>query len=431
MRLPSNWDEILEAECNAGEEKQDAMLLTSDQGGNGISPILWCQWWEDVFGTARMREVAVYKRRRGYTRLDEEAFYTPDQSVQLPDGNAALTRAEAGHQKYHEQRMAEAEAFGNDEKEASSQMSEQVSDDDPLLAETRDRLEALYQSPGAEETGNDSPIEQEVVDVVYSEEDEEEEELDFNLAPERPEDPNAIDDWTRQRIQKAVASRARLQSLEELAKPKEKPPITENPVFNKFKDGTLVPVTEKIMPAKELPSFPSREHCIGFWRVVSSPTGFAVEEGDSSRSDNLVCRVDGTIAGGPILDQKTRQKASGGTWRMTGNTADSAQLRVRLVIPPTKNRILVMEGNIRKVSMASELPMTTSTFGIPQLEQKAAEAAAEMEDLLFCRGSVWIEDAVTGENREDIGKFSLQKLNTPTDPTEYTITVPKPVRNQD
>jgi hypothetical protein len=422
MRLPSNWDECLEADSKDGEEKQDILLLTSDQGGNGISPILWCQWWEDVFGTARMREVAVYKRRKGYDGLDEQAFYLPEKTVRLPEGNAALARAEAGHQQYHEQRMAEAEALENKERKASSQMSERVSDDDPLLV--RDRLEALYQSPGAEEMKTVPTTEQEAVDVGYSEE-------DINLTSERPEDPGALDDWTRKRIEKAISSRARVQSQEELAKPKEKPPIDENPVFNKYKDGTLVPASEKIVSVNELPPFPSREHCTGFWRVVSSPTGFEVEEGDSSRSDNLVCRVDGTIAGGPILNQETRQKASGGTWRVTGDTADSAQLRVRLVIPPTKTRILVMEGKLKRVSLMSDLPMASSTFGIQQLERKAAQAAAETEDLLFCGGSVWIEDAVTGNNREEIGKFSLQKLHTPTDPTQYTITVPRPVRNQD
>jgi hypothetical protein len=430
MRLPANWEKYLEAESSKdGEEKQDIMLLTSDQGGNGISPILWCQWDEDVYGTARMREVAVYKRRKGYDGLDEQAFYLPEQTVRLPDGNAALAKEEARHQQYQEQRMAEAETLANEEsRKASSQKSEPVSDDDSLLVKTRDRLEALYQSSAAEEMKTVPPTEQEAVDVGYSEEDGE---LDVDPASKPPEDPEALDDWTRQRISKAISSRARVQSQEELAKPKAKPPIDENPIFNKYKEGTLVSEAERIAYVEDLPALPSREHCTGFWRVISSPTGFDVEESDSGRSDNLVCRVDGTIAGGPILDQETRQKASGGTWRVTGDTWDSAELRIRLVIPPTKNRILVMEGKLKKVSLTSDLPMASSTFGIPQLEEKAAQAAEEVEDLLFCGGSVWIEDAVTGNNREEIGKFSLQKLHTPTDPTQYTITVPKPVRNQD
>jgi hypothetical protein len=113
----------------------------------------------------RITFLRLWKRRRDYTRLKtNRPFYLPEQAVPLPDGNAALTRAEADHQKYREQRILEAEAFGSDEKEGSSQMSKQVSDDDPVLARTRDRLEALYQSPGAEEAENDPPIEQEVVD---------------------------------------------------------------------------------------------------------------------------------------------------------------------------------------------------------------------------------------------------------------------------
>jgi len=70
------------------------------------------------------------------------------------------------------------------------------------------------------------------------------------------------------------------------------------------------------------------------------------------------------------------------------------------------------------------------------LEQRAANSAAaahndELEDMLYCSGSVWIEDAGTKANRDDIGSFSIMKLKTPTDPSQFTITIPKNVRNQD
>lgn len=42
-----------------------------------------------------------------------------------------------------------------------------------------------------------------------------------------------------------------------------------------------------------------------------------------------------------------------------------------------------------------------------------------------------MEDAVTKKNRENIGTFSLMKLQGPLGRGEYTITIPKPVRNQD
>jgi hypothetical protein len=54
-----------------------------------------------------------------------------------------------------------------------------------------------------------------------------------------------------------------------------------------------------------------------------------------------------------------------------------------------------------------------------------------MEDLMHCGGPVWIEDAVTGKNREEIGTFSLMKLHSPLEPGKYSITIPRPVRNQD
>jgi hypothetical protein len=44
---------------------------------------------------------------------------------------------------------------------------------------------------------------------------------------------------------------------------------------------------------------------------------------------------------------------------------------------------------------------------------------------------VWTEDAVTKDNREDLGSFALTKVNTSSDPRDFTITIPKSVRNQD
>jgi hypothetical protein len=81
--------------------------------------------------------------------------------------------------------------------------------------------------------------------------------------------------------------------------------------------------------------------------------------------------------------------------------------------------------------MSSDLPLAPSTFGIPELEARKARSTADIEDLLYCSGNVYIEDAITGQNRDEIGSFSLMKLQTPTDPSKYTITIPKPVRNQD
>lgn len=449
MRLPDDF-------ANRLVQGNPDAWLTSDQGGNGISPIFWGQRMDDAFGgAARMREVAVYRRRAGVEGLSESAFYLPDQSVRLPAGNAALTKVEQGFQEYQEQRLIEAEELEQQAQQGGGDQSwtSSSAEDDILFAKTRDRLESLYGQGNVEER----TIYDELAEIDGDDDDDDVVAIGLPSYPVgHPENPNAIDDWTRERIKKAanvnksenksieeleedqkerlrkaVESRARVQSEKALATRKDKPPITDNPVFAKYKDGTLVKKKDKPAPQRELPPFPSREHCTGFWRMISSPTGFAVEEGDSSRSDNLVLRVDGTTAGGPILDQKMRQKAAAGTWRMTGDTVDDAKLRIRLVIPPKKERILVMKGRLERVSMASDLPLARATFGIPELEEKVARAAAEMEDLLYCRGSVHIEDAVTGKNRKEIGDFSIMKLNTPTDPSQFTITIPRNVRNQD
>ena len=63
-----------------------------------------------------------------------------------------------------------------------------------------------------------------------------------------------------------------------------------------------------IRDRKELERYPSREHCTGIWRVVTSPTGFPAEESGDDKSENLVLRVDGRTAGGPILDMESRQR---------------------------------------------------------------------------------------------------------------------------
>jgi len=434
MRLPADWDDILRR-ANEKEDDEET-FLSSDEGGNGISPIFWFKWLEDDFGTSRMREVAVFKRREDFDGLDEQTFYLPYHSIELPSGDDGLTKQENKFRDYQEKRMIEAEGYHANTNEGSKNLDEppDIPQDDILLSKTRDRLEELYNSPVSEET----PLEIEAAaDVKNSmekseqSEEEEDEKLLEGVRPEQPEDPNAIDDWMRRRIEAVVANREKIRSEMELSKPKDMPPVEENKVFKKYKEGTLAPSKSEVPLKPELPPFPSQEHCTGFWQVIASPTGFMVEEGDASRSDNLILRVDGTTAGGPILDQEARQKASGGTWRFRGSTADDAGLLIRLVIPPTKERVLVMEGRLEKASLSSGITMPNSAFGIPELEERKSRKSSELDNLLYCNGNVWIEDAVTKANREDIGSFSLMKIDVSNNPESYTITVPKPVRNQD
>ncbi|KAL7568697.1 hypothetical protein ACA910_021692 [Epithemia clementina (nom. ined.)] len=408
MRLPSDWEQRLSQEHG---QKYEEGFLTSDEGGNGISPIFWFKWEQDDFGLARMREVAVYQVREQYQGLfDEKAFYLPSQSMDLPMGGENMTKQEIKFRNYQNQRMLDAEEYIISNPDQEEGGIPDVGDDSMFSLMAKNRVESF---PNLQTTNSRG---EGVYEMGTKESDE-------------------LSDWTQSRIREVISSRAMLKSQDQLARKVVKPPIEENEVFARYKNGTLAPKSKAEDPVKEqLPPFPSREHCCGFWRVVASPTGFAVEEGYSSRSDNLVLRVDGTTAGGPILDQETRQKASGGTWRFWDKTSDGqASLVIRLVIPPKKERILVMEGRLENISYSSnEFSLASSSFRIPQVEErKAKSAAADIEDMIYCNGDVWIEDAVTKANRQEIGIFSIAKINTPRNPDSYTITVPRPTRNQD
>ena len=196
-----------------------------------------------------------------------------------------------------------------------------------------------------------------------------------------------IDDWMKQRIKKAVDSMGSVQSRKPVKK--EKPPIEDNPVFKAYKEGTLVPKDQRPKSRKkELGPYPGRDHFVGIWKVLTSPTGFPTEEETDVSSENLILRVDGRTAGGPILDQETRQKAAGGTWKMIVEDNGDVRLRIRLVVPPKKERILVMEGLVDRFSGSSDIPMAAKAFGIPHLEAMAKEANKGMQDLMQCGGEV-------------------------------------------
>ena len=91
-----------------------------------------------------------------------------------------------------------------------------------------------------------------------------------------------------------------------------------------------------------------------------------------------------------------------------------------------------MEGRVDRAALGTDIPMASKAFGIPELEERAKRATnRDMDDLLHCSGDVHVEDAITKSNREDIGTFSIMKISGPKAPNEYTITIPKPVRNQD
>ena len=256
-------------------------------------------------------------------------------------------------------------------------------------------------------------------------------------------------------------------------KKKDKPKPEDNPILKNWKQRrqTLAADSPSLLPPKKkLPPYPSDEHFVGIWNLVSTPRGPSLDQQrlvdgelfmDPTVSENLILRVDGTVAGGPILDFETQHRASGGTWRMfqaeyMGNNDDNnnsglvqTRLRIRLVIPPEKKRVLVMEGEVRRgVSMSTTKSiseqnmkeiMTPSSFNIPEVEalKKQQEEKAKKNNnddetlILSCVGEVWVEDADdTNQNRVKLGRFSLIKAEQ-SQPSQLRFTIPSPKRYQD
>ena len=60
-------------------------------------------------------------------------------------------------------------------------------------------------------------------------------------------------------------------------------------------------------------------------------------------------------------------------------------LRIRLVIPPEKKRILVMEGQVARMGSQNDMPIASRTFGIPEVESRAVNGQVS---LLTCSGQV-------------------------------------------
>jgi len=194
---------------------------------------------------------------------------------------------------------------------------------------------------------------------------------------------------------------------------------------------------------------------------------------DASASENLILRADGRTAGGPILDVENKQRAAGGTWRFFqaewvgenddddddddlegGNGASESRvttrLNVRLVIPPKKDKVLVMEGEVKRGGVSSALSsseanlkeMRSLSSSIDMMPDTADDGdtpppQTAMDDQTFflqCTGQVWVEDAVAGKggerNRSMLGKFSMLKMKD-RNPNEYVYTVPAPKKYQD
>ncbi|KAL3918181.1 MAG: hypothetical protein SGILL_004359 [Bacillariaceae sp.] len=462
MELPAKFDENISYFKSEDTEltEEDMKFLTSEEGGNGISPIFWCQWWDDVFArNVRLREIGIYPRSpmlatevKGLTRSSQ--FYLPYETIPLPDGSPTMLKSEKKFQDYQDKRLEEEQEKVNKAREGaepaenetrdtasfSSASSSGSTDPDIIMTKTRKRLERIYlESNGNLEDlleGDNAldPSSTDLIDMIkdHGEDDNDQEEIDLKTPnhPIQPQDDDYMEAWMKERIRTAVESLESEKVRKEVKK--DVPPVEDNPIFKAYREGTLVPKDEtpKKKP-KVLGPYPGSDHFVGIWKIVDSPTGFEVDGTSENTSENLILRVDGTTAGGPTLDLENKHKAAGGTWKFSPQENGDVLLRIRLVIPPEKQRILVMEGRVQRIGSEAGMRPASRTFGIPEVEERAKVSTEEEMNLMTCSGKVHIEDAITKKNKETIGDFSLMKLHGPKDRSEYTITIPRPVQSSD
>jgi len=268
---------------------------------------------------------------------------------------------------------------------------------------------------------------------------------------------------------------------------RELPSIEDNPIFQRLRKGQAQVTSQGQNTAllldgtppttdEPLPPYPSDAHFVGAWRVLSSPLDTEnIDDAESKSSDNFILRVDGQVMGGPVLDAQYQHKAAGGEWNMfqairkSDNKSESEEesslappaiqtrIRIRLLVPPEKDRALVMEGEVTRLAMwgagdaasPSDDGWMMASGGMldgmlqnivdvqsqPEAEHGEGPGAENGEGLLHCGGEAWMEDAEGGANRRKLGSFSLLKLKAiKRENLTYTVDVSRPnakVENED
>jgi len=487
MRLPLDFFETLPAPKgydgdweNYSDEAKECYMRVPEEGGNGISPIFWYKWWEDKLcngNGVRLKELAVYGRT-GPMGTSEQAFYIPHLRTKLPDGNAQLRKEEEQGKSYNNIRRSEEEikmdydGF-NEGDEAQSFEKEMAS-----FKSTADRrmLQTVYDlSPDeAEEVGD-------IAETIQAESREE-------LKTIESTKPTVIsskviknkESRPRSEMVKDEASGARPERTEEIigsiAKPittgnwsnedkkQEKPLPQDNPILKNWRDRiTSAGKVQESAPRKILSPYPSDEHFAGIWRLISAPGGALMDEedlleamaGDTKSKENLILRIDGTTAGGPILDVENGHRAAGGTWKFFQaewcgeDEEDGAErqiqtrLRIRLLIPPSKTSVLVMEGEVKRGSIVSPESISkdnarelfsSSSFGMNKMADRSEDTdEPDDESYMFVSGEAWVENAPGAgdiQKRSRLGRFSLMKRKD-RNPDQYQYTIPAPTRYQD
>lgn len=471
----------------------DLYMIKHEQASCNVKiSYLLTKWWYDKFcngNSVRIRELAVYGRT-GPMGVSEQAFYIPHLRTKLPDGNNQLQEEEQQEKMYDEKRRNEQGIKMDNDLFDEYDESQSVEMAITNLKSSADRrmLESVYQlSPDqAEEVGTvaDS-IKEEIIDAIGLDqitqaatdvvEDGNKETGDQNTQaiPDIVEKDNKKTETLAGEVDKRteiISSIAKPMATGKWSAKKNKPKPEDNPILKNWKArNTMAAGSEDTSTRRVLPPFPSDEHFIGIWRLISSPGGPILDEedmleamtGDPSSSENLILRIDGSTAGGPILDVENQHRAAGGNWKFFQaewcgkgrNDKDEKRLlqtrmRVRLVIPPSKEKVLVMEGEVKRGTLTSAESVSldnanelraSSSFGMNRILNKSQSNAMNNvnngDPFMYVTGEAWVEDAVEGEdrngrNRTKLGRFSLMKRKD-RDPSQYQYSIPAPQRYQD
>ncbi len=484
---PKGWDGDYE---NYSEEIKASYMRVPEEGGNGISPIFWYKWWDDKLcngNNIRIREIAVYGRT-GPMGISEQAFYIPHLRTKLPDGSRQLQREEEKDKDYDQKRRSEQEIMMDSDAFNESDESQSFEKEMANFKSTADRrmLQTVYDlSPDqSSEVG-------EIAESLKAETIEDFEELErkkssnqlIDVDPMVEKSKDTKNDATNDNGQAKVsvdfkkgediirsisksALRGEGEEVSDIPKKKDKVKPENNPILQNWKQRSTMAakIQEDYSVKKDLPPFPSDEHFAGIWRLITSPGGPIMDEaelmdaiqGDPNSSENLILRIDRTTAGGPILDVENQQRAAGGTWKYfqaewCGLPEDDdddterpvqTRLRVRLLIPPGKDKILVMEGEVKRGSITSAESISrenakelfaSSSFGLNKVAARADRKKSETEEddqFMYVSGEAWVEEASGDRRRKKLGRFSLMKRKD-RNPDQYTYTIPAPTRYQD
>lgn len=423
----------------------------------------------------RIREFAVYGRT-GPMGMTEQAFYIPHLRTRLPDGNSVLQEDERRDREYDNERRIEQEVMidGSDvtddstvETKFEKEMATYKSNADRRILQTIfdsspsdlggaaldidiDDYDEKSSEQNTKQSYDASSLEEAVIEVE-------------NNKNEIEENVDAIGSKEKEIIQ-SIAKPIATGDWTSLRTKKDKPKPEDNPVLRNWKQRVsespkILQNDTRNIKTRSLPPFPSDEHFAGIWRLETGPRGSSVEEeslfgSTPNSSESIVLRIDGTTAGGPILDTENQHRAAGGVWKFfqaqwVGSPEDKdsepivkTRLRIRLLIPPLKQKVLVMEGEVRSGAIIS--PESISRQNMNELRKSSFESilgtnakenqtdvySSEEDSFLQCSGEMWCEDVGSrGKNRVKVGRFHLSKKNE--EGTKYKYSIPSPQRYQD